>query len=164
MMRKILAYLLLALAPITMGGCKTLLPIIVDQGPAILRAATSQSVHRALVQAQTPNKDVADMRGYLADAKALLNGGKVPAYTLDNLAAHLNQKISSPLVRSAIQGAISILKTQVTIPVTGFIPQGVKTLVIAVLDGADDGCLAYLSRILPAAGPALDAPDYISFR
>lgn len=162
---KFIVPVLLALLLVVVPGCKSLPQVVVDNGPAVLQVATNLGVRAALSQAHASREEASFTKAYLVDARKLIDVGAPPATALDQIAELLNSKITNPTIRAAIQTAISNLKAHVTLPVSGVIPENVKVWVLAVLNGAIDGCDTYLTGLQsPAAAPLLGTEDKISFR
>jgi hypothetical protein len=161
-----LGLMLLAVAFLPMGvsGCKTLNPVIRDHGPAVLQVACNLGVRAALYQSSVTIEDTNKIKSYLVDAKGLIDVGQPPAYALDQVAVLLNAKITSPIVRSAIQAAIVNLKSQVSLPVTGVISPDTKVWVLAVLNGAIDGCDAHIAGKQVVGSPNIGSDPVINFR
>lgn len=125
-------------------GCTTLNDHVVE-GVGITRTATSISMNIWLSKTNF-NRDMATKyKAYILEGKALIVSGETPASALDDLAALLNSKIDSEIVRAIIQQGIETIKTRVVFPTTGIIPDSVKPWIFAVLDGAVQGIDMYLS-------------------
>ncbi len=163
-MRKILlsAALLMPLLGIT--SCRSLPPVVIENGPAVVRAGVSVGVRWALADQHVTKEEASRISGYVADAKAIIASGAAPVNALDDLAAYLNTKVTNEVVRSAIQYGIEMIKANITIPTTGVIGEKTKIWVYAVLDGAQDGCAAYIAGLAAPAAGAPRAPSQISFR
>jgi len=163
--------LLLALGG-TLPGCTAFRelfnqPIVVNQGPSVLRDSTAVFTQVALVKHQATVEQATAVRTHIADAKALFLDGTPPGEAIDQLAAYLNSKIDNPFVRSAIQQGVMLLKNQVTLPAgQTFLTEGQIAWVLAVLDGGIAGCDNYISgKAISASGEVvISAPDVINFR
>ncbi len=162
--------LVLALVGITLSttACNGLpwAPVVVNQGPAVVRMATGVAVHAAFEHESVKPEEAVEVKKHLADAKLLVTQGAAPATALDALAAFLNEKLPNPTVRQAIQYGVTLVKTNVVLPVDGVLPEEAKVWVLAVLDGGIDGCDAYLAAQPLVGAPAVkaDVPSQISFR
>lgn len=161
-MNKTLA--LAALMLVGTVGCRSIPPVVIENGPTVVRAGTSVGVRWALADQNASKDDTIRIRGYLMDAKTMLATGQTPAHVLDDLAAMLNAKITNIVIRQAIQYGIELVKSSVTIPVDGVIPARTKIWIEAAFDGAIDGCNSHIAGFAaPMAGPP-KAPSVISFR
>lgn len=159
--------LLLALVGVvTLPACasRPTPPIIVDQGPSLVSTAVSIGTQAALWQAKSTKAEALQIAGYITEAKLLLSDGTPPASVLDQVAALLNQKITSPYVRAAIQQGILIVKERVKLPVDGVITPEVKVWLYAVLDGGVSGCNLYALTLSSPQKVAVGSPSQISFR
>ena len=163
-MRKFLIVAALAVLS-TATGCKTFWTnqVVVDNGPMVVRSGVNVGVQWALADQKASKEDATRINSYIADARAIIANGQAPASALNDLATFLNTKITNPVIRSAIQYGIEMVKANVTIPVDGVIPVRVKTWVYAVLDGASDGCVAYIGGTLAPGVSPVRAPSTISF-
>lgn len=153
---------LLACLPLTLG-CKSFPQIVTDNGPAVLQVAANLGVRTALAQTHASAAEATQVRAHLAEARALIGAGEVPAYTLDTIANLLNARIKNELVRAAVQAVIVNLKSHMQLPVTGMLSNKAKVWVLAVLDGSISGCDAYLAGQVAAAGSIGNDPT-INFR
>lgn len=146
-------------------GCTTLNDNVVE-GVGITKTATSISMNIWLTKTNFDRDLAAKYRTYILEGKALIANGEAPASALDDLAAFLNNKIDSEIVRAIIQQGIETIKTRVVFPTTGIIPDSVKPWLFAVLDGSVQGIETYLASQQPpqTSGPLILSRTEISFR
>lgn len=144
-------------------ACVTVPPIVDTEGPGVVQFMVKTGTRWALAETNATVDDANRIRGYLVEARGLLDG-EVPVNALDELAAYLNSKIENELVRRAINQGAEFVKGNVTLPGDILTPE-YKRWIYAVLDGAAQGCAEYaaLGRD-PNAVPSITAPDHISFR
>lgn len=140
-------------------------PIVVNQGPAVLRDSTALFTQVALVKKQATVEEAQLVKKYIEDAEGML-AGQPPATALDQVAAYLNSKIENAFVRSAIQQGILLLKNQISLPEgSTYLTPEQLVWVKAVLDGGKAGCDAYIAgAAVSAGGVTISAPDVINFR
>lgn len=146
-------------------GCATLNDHVIE-GVGITKTATSISMNIWLSKVNFDKDMAAKYKMYILEGKALIVNGEAPASALDDLAALLNTKIDSEIVRAIIQQGIETIKTRVVFPTTGIIPDSVKPWLFAVLDGAVQGIDTYLASQQPpqSSGTFVLAKTEISFR
>lgn len=146
-------------------GCTTINDYVVE-GVGITRTATSISMNIWLSKTNFDKNMAAKYKTYILEGKALIASGEAPASALDDLAALLNSKIDSEIVRAIIQQGIETIKTRVVFPTTGIIPDSVKPWLFAVLDGSVQGIDTYLASQQPpqSVGPLSLSRTDISFR
>lgn len=161
-----LALLLLALVGlVALPACASHRPpVITDQGPSLVSTAVAIGTQAGLWQTKATKAEALEIAGYITEAKLLLADGTPPASALDKVAALLNQKITSPFVRAAIQNGILIIKDRVKLPVEGVITAEMKVWLYAVLDGGVSGCNLYALTLSSPQKVASGAPSQISFR
>ncbi len=147
------------------SACRSVPPIVAIEGPEVAKFMVKTGTRWALAENHATAEKAIAIQSYIVQGRALIADGSAPAGALDQLAALLNDKIDSELVRRAIQQGIEFVKTNVTIPVDGLIQPELKVWILAVLDGAIAGCSEYAASLnAPGAVPSLAAPDVISFR
>jgi len=141
-------------------------PLVVNQGPGVVRDATAVFTQVALTKNQAPTETAERIKQHLKEAGDLFMTGQPPATALDELAAYLNTKIENAFVRSAVQQGILLLKNQVVLPTEGLLSTEALNWVKGVLDGGIAGCDAYIAgKAVSASGQVtISAPDRISFR
>lgn len=163
-MRTVVPALLLALL-LPLSACTVITrPPVSDQGPQLVRTATALGVNVALRQSGATQAQALEIQKHLLDAKLMLTTGTPPASALDALAAFLNTRITNSYVRTAVQAGILLIRTNVVIPVDGLVPEQVKVWILAVLDGAIDGCGSYATGYSAAGTVPTTVPDRIDFR
>lgn len=146
-------------------ACRSIAPIIKTDGPDVAKFMVKTGVRWALAEKHSTAEQALKIQSYVLQGRTLIADGTAPVGALDELAAILNSKIENELVRRAIQQGVEFIKSSVSIPVDGVITPALKVWILAVLDGAIQGCQEYaVSLDAPGAAPSLSAPDYISFR
>lgn len=152
-----------ALLALMTTSCQSVPPIIDTEGPGVVQYMVKTGTRWALAETDATVEEANRIRGYLIEARGLLDG-EVPVAALDELAAFLNTKIENELVRRAVNQGAQFVKENLTIP-GDIVPENYKRWVYAVLDGGAQGCAEYAALGAdPRAVPTISAPDKISFR
>lgn len=140
-------------------------PLIINDGPALARIATTYGTKYALTKSNATVDEAAKVKAYVQEAEKFIHDGSAPSTALDDLATYLNEHISNDTVKMVIQQGIEMLKRNVAIPPPdGVIPSDVKSWVYAVLGGVADGCTAYINGQTENVAPRLPNSVNINFR